>query len=133
MDGRYLRARGRSPQARSRCRRQGVADSRHSHHLVADRKPGKLGTDSNPGRGTADSSRPAALNPRAIWFELRLLWELMHPWPSLATTLAAVLFALALGIRLSDPRLGAITVTVLMTQLSISTLNDWADRERDAR
>jgi 4-hydroxybenzoate polyprenyltransferase len=57
----------------------------------------------------------------------------MHPWPSLATTLAAIVFALALGIRWGDPRVGAILVTVLMTQLSISTLNDWADRDRDAQ
>jgi 4-hydroxybenzoate polyprenyltransferase len=43
-----------------------------------------------------------------------------------------VLFGVALGLHWDDPRLAAIGVTVLMTQLSISTLNDWADRTRDA-
>jgi len=63
---------------------------------------------------------------------LRLVWEMVHPWPSLATTAAAGGFGLLLGLGWSDPRLGAIMATVLMTQLSISTLNDWADRARDA-
>jgi 4-hydroxybenzoate polyprenyltransferase len=36
------------------------------------------------------------------------------------------------GIRWGDDRLGLIAGTVLMTQLSISALNDWADRDRDA-
>ena len=63
---------------------------------------------------------------------MRLLNELTHPGPSLATTVAAVLFAIAAGIRWGDDRLGLIAVTVLMTQFSISALNDWADRDRDA-
>jgi 4-hydroxybenzoate polyprenyltransferase len=33
---------------------------------------------------------------------------------------------------LTDLRLAAIFITVLMTQLSISVLNEWADRDRDA-
>jgi 4-hydroxybenzoate polyprenyltransferase len=52
--------------------------------------------------------------------------------PSLATTVAALVFAWFLGIGIGDPRFAMIAVTVLMTQLSISALNDWADRERDA-
>jgi 4-hydroxybenzoate polyprenyltransferase len=56
----------------------------------------------------------------------------MHPWPSLATALAAAGFALWLGIRRDDRRIAVIAVTILITQLSISSLNDWADRTRDA-
>lgn len=56
----------------------------------------------------------------------------MHPWPSLATTIAAVALALALGLRLTDGRVALVEITILMTQLSISTLNDWADRHRDS-
>lgn len=37
-----------------------------------------------------------------------------------------------LGIHWRDPRLGGIFFTVLMSQLSISSLNDWADRRPDA-
>jgi 4-hydroxybenzoate polyprenyltransferase len=37
-----------------------------------------------------------------------------------------------LGIHWGDPRLAGITITVLMSQLSISSLNDWADRRSDA-
>lgn len=58
--------------------------------------------------------------------------QLLHPWPSLATALAALIFALVFGVRPTDLRLAAIFITVLMTQLSISALNDWADRDRDA-
>jgi 4-hydroxybenzoate polyprenyltransferase len=36
------------------------------------------------------------------------------------------------GIRPGDARLYVIAVTVLMTQLSISVMNEWADRDRDA-
>lgn len=57
---------------------------------------------------------------------------MFHPWPSLATAAAAVGFALIFGIGLTDARLAAIFITVLLTQLAISALNDWADRDRDA-
>ena len=60
-----------------------------------------------------------------------MLLALFHPGPSLATTAAAVAFGLLFGIRLGDPRLGLIAVTMLMSQLSISVMNEWADRERD--
>ena len=56
----------------------------------------------------------------------------MHPWPSLETALAAGGFALAVGLRWNDGRVSVIGITILMTQLSISALNDWADRTRDA-
>jgi 4-hydroxybenzoate polyprenyltransferase len=46
--------------------------------------------------------------------------------------MAAVAFALALGIRWPDARLAVIFLTILLSQLSISALNDWADRDRDA-
>lgn len=58
--------------------------------------------------------------------------QLFHPLPSLLTTLAAVGFALLFGVHASDARLAGIFIIVLMTQLSISALNDWADRHRDA-
>ena len=58
--------------------------------------------------------------------------QLLHPWPSLATSIAALGFALVFGMRPSDARIAVIFITVLMTQLSISALNDWADRDRDA-
>jgi 4-hydroxybenzoate polyprenyltransferase len=58
--------------------------------------------------------------------------QLVHPWPSLATAAAAVAFALLFRVPVGDARFGVIFVTVLMTQLSISALNDWADRARDA-
>jgi 4-hydroxybenzoate polyprenyltransferase len=43
-----------------------------------------------------------------------------------------VTFAVALGIRWPDARLAGIFLTILLSQLSISALNDWADRDRDA-
>ncbi len=64
--------------------------------------------------------------------EVWLVAQLVHPWPSLATTAAAVAFALLYRVPVGDARFGVIFVTVLMTQLSISALNDWADRARDA-
>ena len=63
--------------------------------------------------------------------ELWLLAQLIHPGPSLATTAAALGLALVFQVRL-DGRLVLIGVTVLLTQLSISALNEWADRWRDA-
>ena len=57
--------------------------------------------------------------------------ELVHPLPSLATTLAAVAFGFVF--RLSLSMLVWAAVIMLLAQFSISALNDWADRERDAR
>ncbi len=50
--------------------------------------------------------------------------------PSLATIVAAVAFAVVFGLSL--PRIGWIAAIMLLAQFSISALNDWADRERDA-
>jgi 4-hydroxybenzoate polyprenyltransferase len=64
--------------------------------------------------------------------EVWLVAQLVHPWPSLGTAGAAVAFALLFRVPVGDARFLLIFVTVLMTQLSISALNDWADRARDA-
>ncbi len=53
--------------------------------------------------------------------------------PSLVTAAAAVAFALLFRVPVGDARFPLIFVTVLMTQLSISALNDWADRAADAQ
>ena len=58
--------------------------------------------------------------------------EVLHPLPSLATTAAAVAFGLFLGLSLATPRLYGMAAVVLLSQISISALNDWADRDRDA-
>ncbi|MEO6797306.1 MAG: UbiA family prenyltransferase [Candidatus Dormibacter sp.] len=50
----------------------------------------------------------------------------------MATTAAALAFGVLFGIHPDDPRLYGIGLTVLMTQFSISAMNDWADRDRDA-
>ena len=66
----------------------------------------------------------------------RQAWlSIFHPGPSLATSAAAVLFAFALRVPVSYSGfvLKAIAVPMLLVQLSISVLNDWADRERDRR
>lgn len=71
----------------------------------------------------------SAYRDRPAWLSI------FHPGPSLATTAAAVLFAFALRVPLSywGFVLKAIAVPMLLVQLSISVLNDWADRERDHR
>jgi len=56
---------------------------------------------------------------------------LLHPIPSLLTTLAAVGFALIFGIGLSDARLWWIAAIMLLVQFSISALNEWADADLD--
>jgi len=57
--------------------------------------------------------------------------ELLHPIPSLLTTVAAVGFALIFGIGRSDVRLWWIGVAMLLVQFSISALNEWADADLD--
>jgi 4-hydroxybenzoate polyprenyltransferase len=57
--------------------------------------------------------------------------ELLHPIPSLLTTLAAVGFALIFGIGLGDTRLWWIAAIMLLVQFSISALNEWADADLD--
>jgi len=59
--------------------------------------------------------------------------ELLHPIPSLLTTLAAAGFALIFGIGLRDVRLWWIAAIMLLVQFSISALNEWADADLDRR
>jgi len=59
--------------------------------------------------------------------------ELLHPIPSLLTTLAAAGFAWVFGIGLGDSRLWWIGGIMLLVQFSISALNDWADADLDRR
>ena len=49
----------------------------------------------------------------------------------MATTLVALAFAILFGIGWDKPRLFFFCFAVLMSQLSISSLNDWADRDLD--
>jgi 4-hydroxybenzoate polyprenyltransferase len=56
---------------------------------------------------------------------------LLHPIPSLLTTLAAVGFALIFGIGLGDARLLWIALIMMLVQFSISALNEWADADLD--
>ena len=57
--------------------------------------------------------------------------ELVHPIPSLLTTVAAVGFALIFGSGLGDFRLWSIAAIMLLVQFSISALNEWADADLD--
>ena len=59
--------------------------------------------------------------------------ELLHPIPSLLTTLASVGFALIFGIRLDNVSLWWIAAIMLLVQFSISALNEWADADLDRR
>jgi 4-hydroxybenzoate polyprenyltransferase len=57
--------------------------------------------------------------------------ELLHPIPSLLTTVAAVGFGLIFGIGPGDFRLWWIAAIMLLVQFSISALNEWADADLD--
>jgi 4-hydroxybenzoate polyprenyltransferase len=57
--------------------------------------------------------------------------ELLHPIPSLLTTVAAVGFALIFGVGPGDFRLWWIAAIMVLVQFSISTLNEWADADLD--
>ncbi len=73
---------------------------------------------------------------RRVWslgMEGRIVLALIHPLPSLTITAAAIGFAVAFGIRPADPRLVKLAATMLLAQFGISALNDWADREVDAK
>jgi 4-hydroxybenzoate polyprenyltransferase len=59
--------------------------------------------------------------------------EVLHPVPSVLTTVAAVAFAAIFGIALADPKIGWIIAIMLLVQFSISALNDWADADLDAK
>jgi len=58
-----------------------------------------------------------------------MVLELLHPIPSLLTTLAAVGFAVIFGI--GPGRLWWIAAIMLLVQFSISALNEWADADLD--
>jgi len=62
-----------------------------------------------------------------------LILALFHPLPSIATTAAAVAFALIFRLPPGDPRFWRLALTMLLAQFSISALNDWADRQRDTQ
>ena len=57
--------------------------------------------------------------------------ELLHPIPSLLTTLAALGFAWIFVIGPRDRRFWWIAAIMLLVQFSISALNEWADAELD--
>jgi len=59
--------------------------------------------------------------------------ELLHPIPSLLTTVAAMGFAWIFGIGPGDPRFWSIAAIMLLVQFSISALNEWADAELDQK
>jgi 4-hydroxybenzoate polyprenyltransferase len=59
--------------------------------------------------------------------------ELLHPIPSLLTTLAAMGFAWIFGIGPRDRRFWWIAAIMLLVQFSISSLNEWADADLDRR
>jgi len=59
--------------------------------------------------------------------------ELLHPIPSLLTTLAALGFAWIFGIGPRDRRFWWIGAVMLLVQFSISALNEWADADLDRR
>lgn len=58
---------------------------------------------------------------------------LLHPIPSVVTTLAAVGFAIVFGLPIDDWRIGWIAAIMLLVQFSVSALNEWADQDLDAR
>jgi 4-hydroxybenzoate polyprenyltransferase len=62
-----------------------------------------------------------------------MVLELLHPLPSLLTTLAALGFALIFGIGVRDRRFWWIGAIMLLVQFSISAMNEWADAELDGR
>ena len=59
--------------------------------------------------------------------------DLLHPIPSLLTTLAAMGFAWIFGIGPRDRRFWWIAAIMLLVQFSISALNEWADADLDRR
>ncbi|HKV29728.1 MAG TPA: UbiA family prenyltransferase [Candidatus Dormibacteraeota bacterium] len=62
-----------------------------------------------------------------------IVLELLHPIPSLLTTVAALGFAWIFGIGSRDPRFWSIGAIMLLVQFSISALNEWADAGLDRR
>jgi 4-hydroxybenzoate polyprenyltransferase len=70
---------------------------------------------------------------RAVAARWWTVLELLHPIPSLLTTLAAMGFALIFGIGPRDRRFWWIAAIMLLVQFSISALNEWADSDLDRR
>jgi 4-hydroxybenzoate polyprenyltransferase len=70
---------------------------------------------------------------RAVAARWWTVLELLHPIPSLLTTLAAMGFAWIFGIGLRDRRFWWIAAIMLLVQFSISALNEWADSDLDRR
>jgi 4-hydroxybenzoate polyprenyltransferase len=60
-----------------------------------------------------------------------MVLELVHPIPSLLTTFAALGFAWVFGIGPGDRRFWWIGAIMLLVQVSISALNEWADADLD--
>jgi 4-hydroxybenzoate polyprenyltransferase len=59
--------------------------------------------------------------------------ELLHPVPSLLTTVAAMAFAWIFGLSARDRRFWWIAAIMLLVQFSISALNEWADVDLDGQ
>src|SRR5206468_3675734 len=110
--------------------REGDADAWDPDDFPADRPGGARSTDSHPGHRAAGPPGPAALTARAGWARWRVI-ELLHPIPSVLTTLAAVGFALVFGLPIDDWRIWWIAAIMLLVQFSISSLNEWADQDLD--
>jgi 4-hydroxybenzoate polyprenyltransferase len=72
----------------------------------------------------------APASPIAQWNWIVAI-RLLHPIPSLVTTLVAVGFGLLFKLSLATPRLWILGLAMLMAQFSISAANEWADRLPD--
>src|SRR5438094_3773717 len=132
MDGRNVASGNRSAQIRSRRWRESDAHPRDPDDFPADQPGGKRLTDSHPGHRAAGPPGPAALATRARWARWRLI-ELLHPIPSVVTTVTPIGFALVFGLQIDDWRISWIAAIMLLVQFSISALNEWADQDLDAR
>src|SRR5207237_2471882 len=126
MDRRDVASGDRLAQSRTGQWREGDADARDPHDFPADRPGGALRTDSHPGHRAAGPPGPAALTARAGWARWRLI-ELLHPIPSVLTTLAAVGFAIIFGLRIDDWRVGGGAGITLLAPVSIPAPNAWRD------
>jgi 4-hydroxybenzoate polyprenyltransferase len=62
-----------------------------------------------------------------------MVLELLHPIPSLLTTVAALGFAWSFGIGWRDRRFWSVGAIMLLVQFSISAMNEWADADLDQR
>src|SRR5207244_12622782 len=113
MDRRWCESGDLPAQSRSGQWREGDADARDPDDFPADRPGGARSTDSHPGHRAAGPPGPAALTARAGWARWRVI-ELLHPIPSVLTTLAAAGFALAFGLPTDDWRIWCIDAFMLL-------------------